>query len=131
MEIKLPFRIGEQYENYEFELNEGLVVSVNDFEFIKYKLTQDTIKKYGIHPSIEVSLYFNADILGIIELKWTKGDDNLVFTILAEGGNIISILYADNLITTSINHFKYLKIKLKQTSTSQIYLYYFLKKVNY
>lgn len=108
MEIKLPFRIGEQYENYEFELNEGVVVSVNDFEFIKYQLTQDAIKKYGIHSSMEVSLYFNADILGIIELKWNKRKD-LGFSALAENGNIISIHYTDSLITTSITHFKYLK----------------------
>lgn len=110
MEIKLPFRIGEQYENYEFELNEGVVVSVNDFEFIKYELTQDSIKKYGIQSSMELSLYFNADILGIIELKWAKGDD-LDFSVLAENGNIISIHYADSLITISITHFKYLKFK--------------------
>ncbi|WP_338734008.1 hypothetical protein [Mangrovimonas cancribranchiae] len=108
MEIKLPFRIGEQYENYEFDLNEGVVVSVNDFEFIKYELTQYSIKKYGIHPSMEVSLYFNADILGIIELTLAKGDD-LGFSVLSENVNIISILYADSLITTSITHFKYLK----------------------
>lgn len=108
MGIRLPFRIGEQYENYEFELNEGVVVSVNDFEFIKYKLTQDSIKKYGIYTSMEVSLYFNADILGIIKLTWAKGD-NLEFSVIAENGNIISTHYADNLITTSITHFKYLK----------------------
>ncbi|MBR9846271.1 MAG: hypothetical protein GYB35_09270 [Algicola sp.] len=109
METKLPFIIGEQYENYEFDLNEGVVESINDYEFIKYELIHDAIKKYGIHPSIQVSLYFNADILGVIELKLTKEDYDLNFSVLAEDGNVISVLYSDNSLTIIITHIKYLK----------------------
>ena len=110
MELELPFKIGEQYELYEFELNDGKVVKKNGLEFIEHRFTTKSIIKYNLKHLHNLRLYFNADILAIIQfeidiLKFKF--DRFLISKLTEKGTQILFSYFDSKCQILITHYKY------------------------
>ncbi len=62
---KLPFRIGEQYENWEFDLE--LVNAKSSYEVYNY--AKGDIKKLNGETIEYIHLYFELDILFKIKIK--------------------------------------------------------------
>jgi len=64
MELQLPFKIGEQYELYEFDLEYVKTVFIGNVEYLVYEFIEDkNIKLFGFKVK-KVQLYYNAEILG-------------------------------------------------------------------
>ena len=67
---KIPFKIGEEYENWEFDLE---VVEDED-ELEKYLYIKEDIKSlFGLDVA-EIYLCFNFDILKSVEFVFKSGD---------------------------------------------------------
>ncbi|MHC9088528.1 hypothetical protein ACXIHB_07435 [Tenacibaculum sp. IMCC1] len=74
MTIKLPFRIGMQYENWEFDLE--LVDTKKSYEVYNY--TKGDIKVFNEELIEYIHLYFELDILLKIKIKTQQN----IFTLL-------------------------------------------------
>ncbi|WP_435255520.1 hypothetical protein [Tenacibaculum sp. A30] len=74
MTNKLPFRIGMQYENWEFDLE--LVDTKKSYEVYNY--TKGDIKEFNEELIEYIHLYFELDILLKIKIKTQQN----IFTLL-------------------------------------------------
>lgn len=74
MTNKLPFRIGMQYENWEFDLE--LVDTKKSYEVYNY--TKGDIKVFNEELIKYIHLYFELDILFKIKIKTQQN----IFTLL-------------------------------------------------
>ncbi|AZJ36882.1 hypothetical protein [Tenacibaculum singaporense] len=74
MTNKLPFRIGMQYENWEFDLE--LVDTKKSYEVYNY--TKGDIKVFNEELIEYIHLYFELDILFKIKIKTQQN----IFTLL-------------------------------------------------
>lgn len=70
---ELKFTIGEQYENYEFELENRGSKTVNGLTYEIYLYTKGTSQILFGLPVKSIYLYFNGDILSCVEYEF-KGN---------------------------------------------------------
>lgn len=91
----IPFQIGMQYENWEFDLDAGEdLVICERYRYIK----DDILEILGV-PISDIYLYFNADILVRVDLKFQKGTQPKTFIELAvtlESKYGRQLLFSDN-----------------------------------
>lgn len=77
---ELKFSIGEQYENFEFDLKDFGSKSINGLTYEIYLFNKGTVTTlFGLPIDKGILLYFNADILSCVEyrFKGNKLDDLL------------------------------------------------------
>lgn len=75
----IPFQLGMQYENWEFDLDAGEDLVICDrYRYIK----DDILEMLGV-PIADIYLYFNGDILVRVDLKFQKGNTPSIFIDLA------------------------------------------------
>lgn len=75
----LPFQLGMQYENWEFDLDAGEDLIICE----KYKYIKDDILEILGVPVRNIYLYFNADILVRVDVSFQKGKQPKTFIDLA------------------------------------------------
>ncbi len=73
---ELKFTIGEQYENYEFDLKDFGSKTINGLTYEIYLFTKGTSQTLFGLPVKSVLLYFNADILSCVEYEFEGNQFN-------------------------------------------------------
>lgn len=67
---ELKFTIGEQYENYEFDLKDFGSKTINGLAYEIYLYDKDNFQTLFGLPIKSILLYFNADILSCVEYEF-------------------------------------------------------------
>ncbi len=69
---ELKFTIGEQYENYEFDLKDFGSKTINGLTYEIYLYNKGTFQTLFGLPVKSILLYFNADILSCVEYRFEE-----------------------------------------------------------